>query len=101
MQESVDLLSRRAAPDLATKYSRAADFELGIDLYEDNPFSNFVSKLLDSAHKLQAQLQFADQEIARLNGTIRILESEEKDPGLKHKRSSHPLVSPPVTTELI
>lgn len=53
-------------PDLATKYSRTAEFDLGIDLHEDNPLSNFVSKLLDMGHKLQIQLRFANEDINRM-----------------------------------
>ena len=74
--------------------------DLGIDLYDDNPFSNFVSKLLDTEYKLQAQLQFADQEIARLNDTIMALESEGRAPGVEWERSPHPLVSSPISIEL-
>jgi hypothetical protein len=76
VEESLIPTRRKTAPELATHFSKAAEFDLGIDLYEDTPISNFISKLLDMVHKLQVQLHFADQDIARLQSTTTNLEAE-------------------------
>jgi hypothetical protein len=99
--EPSDVLpNHRAVPDLATKYSRTAEFDLGIDLHEDNPLSNFVSKLLDTGHKLQVQLGFANEDINRLKNTILTLETKGKAPG-DDLRSLYPQVHFSVATELM
>jgi hypothetical protein len=93
--------NRRAVPDLATKYSRTAEFDLGIDLHEDNPLSNSVSKLLDVAYKLQVQLSVANEDISSLKNTIQTLETKGKAPEDDLPRSLYPLVLLAVATELM
>lgn len=93
--------NRRAVPDLVTKYSRTAELDLGIDLHEDNQLSNFVSKLLDVAYKLQVQLNFANEDISSLKNKIQTLETKEEAPKDDLPRSLYPLVHFAVATKLI
>jgi hypothetical protein len=93
--------TRRAVPDLAKKYSRTAEFDLGIDLHEDSPLSNFVSKLLDIAYKRQVQLGFANQNISSLKNKIETLETKEKGPEDDLPRLLYPFILFAVVTKLM
>ena len=89
------------APDLATRFSRVAEFDLGIDVCENTPLSNFVSKLLDMGNLLQVQLRFADQDVARLQRIVTKLEAERGAPENELTRSPCSLVLTTMATKLI